>query len=102
VDDAIERLGYGRFQVRVMIAAGLCFAADAMEVLLLSFLSVVLQSEWALTPEQTAFLTSTVFLGALLGTLLVGTLGRSSGSAAHVHSVSLFDILLWYCDILLQ
>jgi hypothetical protein len=37
VDDAIDRLGMGKFQYRILVAAGLCFAADAMEVLLASF-----------------------------------------------------------------
>jgi hypothetical protein len=43
----------GPFQRRILIAAGLCFAADSMEILLLSFLAVVLQSEWNLTEDQT-------------------------------------------------
>jgi hypothetical protein len=41
VDEAIERLGMGVFQLIVLTAAGLCFAADAMQILLLSFLSEV-------------------------------------------------------------
>ena len=64
IDEAIERVGYGKFQLRVMIAGGLCFAADAMEVLLLSFLVVVLQALWDISAKQAAILTSIVFLGA--------------------------------------
>jgi hypothetical protein len=41
VDDAIERLGMGKFQLMVLVAVGLCFAADAMQVLMLSFLCEV-------------------------------------------------------------
>lgn len=67
-----DRLGMGTFQYRILIAAGLCFAADAMEVLLLSFLSIVLQNEWSLTEDETAFITSTLFLGALVGTSILG------------------------------
>lgn len=79
IDDAIDRLGYGPFQRRILVAAGLCFAADSMEVLLLSFLSVVLQAKWQLTEEQTASITSSVFGGALLGTLILGPLGDRMG-----------------------
>lgn len=61
-----DRLGMGLFQYRILVAAGLCFAADAMEVLLLSFLSIVLQDEWRLTDDETAFITSILFLGALV------------------------------------
>ena len=52
IDDAIDRLGMGTFQKRIMLAAGLCFAADAMEILLLSFLSLVLMDEWQLSNRQ--------------------------------------------------
>jgi MFS family permease len=79
IDDAMESIGYGPFQIRVMIAAGLCFAADAMQFLMLTFLSVVLQAEWGLTSGETAFLTSTVFCGALVGTLILGPLGDKLG-----------------------
>ena len=79
IDEAIERLGYGRFQIRVLVAAGLCFAADAMEVLLLSFLAVVLQAIWNLTSQQTALLTSIVFVGQFGGTLTLGPLGDRIG-----------------------
>ena len=63
----------------MLLAAGLCFAADSMEVLLLSFLAVVVQAEWNLTSEQTSSITSAVFLGAMIGTLLLGPLGDKYG-----------------------
>ena len=62
-----------------MIAAGLCFAADAMEILLLSFLSLVLLAEWDLTDRQASAITSSVFAGAFLGTLTLGRLGDRLG-----------------------
>ena len=74
-----ERVGTGKFQRRILFAAGLCFAADSMEVLLLSFLAVVVQAEWDLTPQETSSITSAVFLGAMCGTLLLGPLGDKFG-----------------------
>ena len=79
VDDAIERLGMGSFQLLVLTAAGLCFAADAMQVLLLSFLSEVLRLEWHLSGDETAFITSMLFIGAIFGTLLLGPLADKKG-----------------------
>jgi hypothetical protein len=38
----------------------------AMEVLLLSFLSIALQDERSLTDDETTFITSILFLGALV------------------------------------
>ena len=79
IDAAIDNLGTGRFQIRVLFAAGLCFAADSMEIMLLSFLSIILQEEWGLTPAQTATITSCVFAGSLTGTLILGPLGDRIG-----------------------
>lgn len=79
VDDAIEKIGFGKFQRRVLLAAGLCFTADATEIMLLSFLSLTLQSEWDLTANQTANVTACVFAGSLFGTLTLGYLGDHVG-----------------------
>lgn len=79
VDEAIELIGFGKFQRRVLWAAGLCFTADATEVMLLSFLSLTLQSEWELSPRQTASMTACVFAGSLVGTLTLGYLGDHVG-----------------------
>jgi MFS family permease len=79
VDDAIERLGMGRFQYTVMIAAGMCFAADAMQVILLTFLSEVLRMEWGLSGHETALITSMIFIGAIFGTLILGPLADRWG-----------------------
>ena len=79
IDDAIELLGMGRFQYDILIAAGLCFAADAMEVLLLSFLAVILHVEWNLSERQTDSIISVVFAGAMIGTLILGPLGDRIG-----------------------
>ena len=53
--------------------------ADAMEILLMSFLTVVVQSQWQLSDEHTATITSSVFIGAMLGTLILGPLGDYMG-----------------------
>mmetsp|Transcript_35446 Transcript_35446/g.71845 ORF Transcript_35446/g.71845 Transcript_35446/m.71845 type:complete len:479 (+) Transcript_35446:322-1758(+) len=51
----------------------------SMEIMLLSFLSAILQSEWGLTTGQTATITSCVFAGSLTGTLILGPLGDRIG-----------------------
>jgi hypothetical protein len=75
IDDAVERIGIGKFQYSILFAAGLCFMADAMEVLLLSFLSIVLKHEWNLTDNEMNSIFSIVFAGALFGTLILGPAG---------------------------
>lgn len=66
IDDAIERIGYGVFQYKLLVACGLCFMSDAIEVLLLSFLATCLQHEWNLTPWELQTLIAAVF-----GTLII-------------------------------
>ena len=80
IDDCIEnRIGMGFFQHRIYVAAGLAFGADAMEVLLLSFMFETLREEWNLERDEVAVLTSSVFIGAMAGTLILGALGDRIG-----------------------
>uniref|UniRef100_A0A7S2GUV2 Major facilitator superfamily (MFS) profile domain-containing protein n=1 Tax=Helicotheca tamesis TaxID=374047 RepID=A0A7S2GUV2_9STRA len=79
VDEAIEKIGTGPFQFMVLIAAGLCFSADSMEIMLLSFLSIILREQWDLSSTETASITACVFAGALVGTLVLGPLGDRIG-----------------------
>lgn len=79
IDDAIETIGMGKFQWRMFLMVGLCVSADATEVVLLSFLSLTLQSEWDLTSTQAATVTASVFAGMIVGTLVLGYLGDHCG-----------------------
>jgi len=79
IDDAMDRLGTGPFQHKILIAAGSCFMADAMEAMLLSFLALILEKEWTLSKEQTATIISLVFIGAMVGNLIFGPAGDRLG-----------------------
>lgn len=79
IDDAMDALEFGIFQWQILLAAGLCFAADAMEVLLLSFLSTILQVEWQLEGHQMDTIIAVVFAGAMTGTLVLSPLGDKFG-----------------------
>jgi len=74
-----ERLGYGPFQNRILWAVGLCFASSSMEMLLFSFLAVVLKADWHLTEHEADTISSAVFVGGLLGNLVLGPLGDHVG-----------------------
>jgi Na+/melibiose symporter-like transporter len=101
IDDAIEMLGMGTFQYQILLAAGLCFMADAMEVLLLSFLATILKYEWDLTERQTDTIISVVFAGALLGTLILSPLGDVWGRrpvfAVTAGLIAIFGIATAFC-----
>lgn len=79
IDSAVEQIGYGAFQRRILISTGLCFAADAMQVVSLSFLTPVLKREWDLGTDQAASVTSVLFAGAMTGTLCLGPLADHIG-----------------------
>ena len=79
IDDAIDLLGFGLFQYEILCATGLSYAADGMQVILLSFLTPVLKEQWGLSNYETASMSSTLFVGAFFGTLVWGPLADSLG-----------------------
>lgn len=102
MEEAIERLGMGLFQTQILFAAGLCFAADAMEVLLLSFLSVILQAEWGLSETKMNTIISVVFAGAMVGTLVLSPLGDIMGRRPiftfTAATISIFGVATALCQ----
>ncbi|RUS78077.1 hypothetical protein EGW08_014157, partial [Elysia chlorotica] len=54
-------------------------AADAMEMLLLAFLSPIVKCEWYLTDSQVALVTTVVFLGMGISAPLLGIFGDKYG-----------------------
>jgi MFS family permease len=79
VDDVISHIGFGWFQARLLVLAGLSWMADATELLLLSFLSPAVGCEWKLHPMQEAALVTVVFLGMLVGASFWGHIGDTRG-----------------------
>ncbi|MGH0179416.1 UNVERIFIED_CONTAM: hypothetical protein FKN15_001712 [Acipenser sinensis] len=80
VEDAVEAIGFGKFQWKLSILTGLAWMADAMEMMILSILAPQLHCEWRLPSWQVALLTSvfwalgTVF-EVLLAIMVMPTLG---------------------------
>jgi len=48
VDHAIEVLGFGRFQWKLLFLTGAIWAADAMEIMFISFIIPLLREYWSL------------------------------------------------------
>jgi MFS family permease len=106
VDEAIDRLGYGFFQRRVLVAAGLCSASDAMEILMLSFLAFSVQVEWNLSIQESNSIIAIVFVGAFFGTLILGRLGDVCGRkpvfVMQAAIVAIFGLATCFCQNYLQ
>ena len=79
VADAIEHIGFGRFQVCLGLVAGIAWIADGMEVMVISILGPVLVCEWHIDVYQEAMLTTVVFLGYLIGSPAFGWIGDKFG-----------------------
>jgi len=78
-EEALAKVGYGTFQRKLLLICGLGWAADAMEVLLVSFAMPSMKAEWSLSNAQTGFLATAIFIGMLAGALFWGRLADKVG-----------------------
>ena len=96
-DDVIDEIGFGPFQRKLMVICGVGWAADAMEVLLISFVLPAIIKEWGLSTGQAGFLGTAIFLGMLGGAWFWGTIsdyiGRKLGFQLTVLIDSVFGFL---------
>jgi len=96
-DEAIDRIGFGAFQRKLLAICGAGWAADAMEVLLISFALPGVIREWSLTTAQAGFIGTAIFLGMLAGAWFWGTIsdyiGRRIGFQLTVLIDSVFGFL---------
>ncbi|MDO4262688.1 MAG: MFS transporter [Deinococcus sp.] len=99
VDDAIDRIGMGAFQWRLLAICGLTWAADAMEVLLMGFAMPGISAEFGLqkgAPEITWLLTATfagMFVGAAFWGYMADRIGRRTVFLTTVALGVLFGIV---------
>ena len=93
---ALEKVGYGRFQRRLLWICGFGWAADAMEVLLVSFALPAMSVEWGLSAIQKGLLGTAIFVGMFAGAIFWGGLsdriGRKAGFILTIAFDSLFGL----------
>lgn len=98
LDELIDtHLPVGFFHHRLLLVVGLAWAADSMEFSLLSFLSICVGLEWNLSSSETALISSAVFIGELIGSLVWGQIadkyGRKSSFIMGCSIISIFGLL---------
>uniref|UniRef100_A0A453CSL8 Major facilitator superfamily (MFS) profile domain-containing protein n=1 Tax=Aegilops tauschii subsp. strangulata TaxID=200361 RepID=A0A453CSL8_AEGTS len=79
VDDALISSGFGKYQILILSYAGIGLIAEAMEMMLLSFVGPSVQLEWNLTAHQESMITSVVFVGMLIGAYSWGVVSDNYG-----------------------
>lgn len=79
LDDALSTVGFGRFQGLVLAYAGLGWIAEAMEIMLLSFVGPAVKSEWGLTSSEESLITTVVFAGMIVGAYVWGLVSDTCG-----------------------
>uniref|UniRef100_A0A0N5C2P0 MFS domain-containing protein n=1 Tax=Strongyloides papillosus TaxID=174720 RepID=A0A0N5C2P0_STREA len=83
VDDAIEVLGFGKFQIKMFFLTGLAWMADSMELMILSIISPALECEWGISSVEQAMITTVVFSGMFFSATIWGKIcdryGRKTG-----------------------
>ena len=83
LDEVINRLGVGKFQIKLLFIVSIIWIADAMEVLMVAFISPALVCDFNLDDRSEALLTIVVFVGMFCGGFAWGIVddrcGRKKG-----------------------
>ena len=79
LDEALSAMRFGKFQVLVLIYAGLGWFSEAMEIMILSFVGPAVKSKWNLSSGEESLLTTVVFAGMLVGAYSWGLISDNWG-----------------------
>ena len=77
--EALDHVGFGKFQIRALCFVGFAWAADAMEMMLLSFIGPAMRCEFGVSSDAEGALTSVVFVGMMLGAPAWGVVSDARG-----------------------
>ncbi|OAF67346.1 Cis,cis-muconate transport protein [Intoshia linei] len=97
VEQAIEHIGFGRFQIQLLLICGLFAATDAMEMLLLAVLSPVLRCEFKLSQVEVACITTVVFVGMFSGSFIWGHVSDKYGRLITMFLASIWIFYFGIC-----
>ncbi|KAK1335103.1 hypothetical protein QTO34_004683 [Cnephaeus nilssonii] len=79
VEEAVETIGFGRFHIALFLIMGSTGIAEAMEIMLIAVVSPVIRCEWQLENWQVALVTTMVFFGYMVFSIIFGLLADRYG-----------------------
>ena len=94
---AIDRIGFGRFQKRLLGVCGVTWAADAAEIFLIAFALPKITEDFGLSTFQSSVVVASTFVGMLAGAWFWGTvsdrIGRKRGFTITIGIFAVFGFL---------
>jgi MFS transporter, putative metabolite:H+ symporter len=97
VQVAIDRIGFGRFQKRLLGVCGVTWAADAAEIFLIAFALPSITEDFGLSTFESSVVVASTFVGMLAGAWFWGTIsdriGRKRGFTITIGIFALFGFL---------
>ncbi|XP_046340133.2 synaptic vesicle 2-related protein-like [Haliotis rufescens] len=90
IQQAIDNIGFGKFQVKLSVLTGFAWMADAMEMMILAILSPALHCEWQLQGWQEALITTVVFAGMMASSSIWGSMCDKYGRKTELILCSVF------------
>ena len=99
VDEALETIGTGPFQYRLLGIFGLVWAADAMQVLAIGFAAPSLAASFGLTIPQAIQAGTAFFLGMLVGAWGFGRLADRIGRRKVLIATVLIDAVFGLASV---
>nr|GEZ28996.1 organic cation/carnitine transporter 7-like [Tanacetum cinerariifolium] len=91
LDEAISTIGFGNFQLVVLAYAGFGWVAEAMEMMLLSFVGPAIQPDWGLSSSEESLISTVAFFGMLVGAYLRGVVSDSYGRKKGLLSAAIIS-----------
>ncbi|KAL8488215.1 hypothetical protein ACS0TY_024487 [Phlomoides rotata] len=88
LDEALNVVGFGKYQGLVLVYGALGWVSEAMEMMILSFIGSAVQSQWHLSPAQKSLISTMVFAGMLVGASFWGIISDSYGRRNAILGVS--------------
>ena len=79
IDDILDMIPYGKFQLMLLFTCGFIYMSDSVQVNLLGYVSACAGADFGLTDTQVATVTAIIFIGEIFGSMIWGPLADICG-----------------------